>query len=288
MPKVSVIIPCYNQGQYVDEAVDSALKQTFQDVEIIVVNDGSTDAFTNDKLKQYKKPKTTVLHTTNQGLAATRNNAIRKARGEYILTLDADDYFDNTFLEKGVRILDQQSNVGIVSCGLKYFGASNRKVMPKSGDVRVCLAGSGTIGSAFFRRICWEQAGGYNERIKAYEDWDFYLRVLKHGWLLHIIPEFLLNYRQHHTSMRIEARAIRSQLIREIVRNHRDIFEKYVDEAIFQREEKIFALGQKKRALLNSPNYKVGKWILTPFRIVKRLFNKVTTDFTDFTDNMKL
>lgn len=274
MPKVSVIIPCYNHGQYLDDAVDSMLHQTFQDVEIIVINDGSTDEFTIEKLKQYEKPKTTVLHTTNQGLAAARNNGIKIAKGEYILTLDADDYFESTFLEKAVPILDNQSKVGVVSCGVRYFGVTNRTIMPKGGDVRVCLAKSGAIGNALFRKICWEQTEGYNEHIEAYEDWDFWLNVTKRGWLIHVIREYLFNYRQHPTSMRIEARAIRPLLIKQLVQNYREVFEKYVEEAIFEREKKIFALAQKKRALLNSPDYKVGKFVLKPFRMVKRIFKR--------------
>ncbi len=274
MPKVSVIMPCYNHGQYIDDAVDSILHQTFQDVEIIVINDGSTDEFTIEKLKQYEKPKTTVLHTPNQGLAAARNNGIKKAQGKYILTLDADDYFELTFLEKAVPILDKQPKVGVVSSGVRYFGYTNRKIMPKGGDVRVCLAKSGAIGNALFRKICWEQAGGYNERIEAYEDWDFWLQVTKRGWLIHIIPEYLFNYRQHPTSMRIEARPIRPLLIKQLVQNHREVFEKYVDEAIFEREQKIFMLAQKKRALLNSPDYKVGRFMLMPLRMLKRLFKR--------------
>ena len=285
MPKVSVIIPCYNHGQYLDEAVDSVLHQTFQDFEVIIINDGSTDEFTIEKLKQYDRPKTTVLHTTNQGLAAARNNGIKEAQGEYILPLDADDSFESTFLEKAVSILENQPEVGVVSCGIRYFGCTNRKVMPKGGDVRVCLAKSGVIGNSMFRRRCWEQAGGYNEQIEAYEDWDFWLRVTKRGWLIHVIREYLFNYRQHPTSMRVEARAIRPQLIKQLVHNHREVFETYVEDAIFEREKKILTLAQKKRIVLNSPDYKIGKCLLTPFRIVKRIFNKSTTDYSDFTDN---
>jgi len=87
MPKVSVIIPCYNQGQYLDEAVDSVLNQTFEDFEIIIVNDGSTDDFTNNLLVNYHKPKTKVISTQNQGLPSARNNGIKIASGEYICCL---------------------------------------------------------------------------------------------------------------------------------------------------------------------------------------------------------
>jgi glycosyltransferase involved in cell wall biosynthesis len=100
MSKVSVIMPCYNQGQYIDEAVDSVLTQTYQNYEIIIVNDGSTDEFTNEKLKNYNKPKTQVIHTANQGLSAARNNGIHASNGEFILPLDADDKIANTYLER--------------------------------------------------------------------------------------------------------------------------------------------------------------------------------------------
>ncbi|HXM47111.1 MAG TPA: glycosyltransferase family A protein [Pyrinomonadaceae bacterium] len=81
MPKVSVIIPCYNHGSYIDEAVDSVLAQTFPDFEIIIVNDGSTDQETVQKLADFNQPQTTVLHTANQGLAAARNSGIQNSTG---------------------------------------------------------------------------------------------------------------------------------------------------------------------------------------------------------------
>ena len=98
MAKVSVIIPCYNQGAYLNEAVESILAQSYRDFEIIVVNDGSTDEETNRLLSGYDRQQTRVLHTENQGLSSARNNGIREAQGEYILPLDADDRIDPTYL----------------------------------------------------------------------------------------------------------------------------------------------------------------------------------------------
>ncbi len=122
MPKVSVIIPCYNHGKYIDEAVDSILNQTFKDFEIIIVNDGSTDELTNNKLKQYDKPKTFVINKENEGLSVARNTAIKRAVGEYILTLDADDTFEPSFLYRAVYVLDNKPEIGIVTCGLGLMG----------------------------------------------------------------------------------------------------------------------------------------------------------------------
>ncbi len=119
--KVSVIIPCFNDGKYIDEAVDSILAQTYQDFEIIIVNDGSTDEFTNNLLKNYKKPRTSVLCKTNGHLSSARNHGIKNSNAEYILPFDADDIFEPTYLEKAVDILDKNPEIGVVTCDIRLF-----------------------------------------------------------------------------------------------------------------------------------------------------------------------
>ena len=130
MPTVSVIMPCYNLGQYLDEAVDSVLSQTYQDFEIIIINDGSTDDLTNELLKGYNRPKTSVYHTENQGLPATRNYGIEKATGKYICCLDADDKYHPEFLEKTVRVLDEDEgeDCGIVTTNFELFENSTDRI----------------------------------------------------------------------------------------------------------------------------------------------------------------
>jgi glycosyltransferase involved in cell wall biosynthesis len=125
MPRVSIVIPCYNQGAFVDEAIESVFAQTWQDFEIIVVNDGSTDPFTVKHLQQLNSPKTRVLHTDNQGLSSARNNGIRESQGEYILPLDADDCIGSAYLEQAVQLLDADPDVGIVYCKARFFGDRN-------------------------------------------------------------------------------------------------------------------------------------------------------------------
>ena len=121
MPKVSVIIPCYNLGEYIDEAVESVINQTYQDLEIIIVNDGSTDELTNHLLSGYTRPKTRVLITPHQGVAAARNTGIKESQGEYILPLDADDKIGIGYVDEAVKILDSDSSVGIVYCDAVFF-----------------------------------------------------------------------------------------------------------------------------------------------------------------------
>ena len=121
MAKVSVIIPCYNQGHFLDEAVDSILEQTYANIEIIVVNDGSTDEDTIRRLNNLDSEKATVVTTANQGLAAARNNGILKSNGEYILPLDADDLIAPDYLEKAVAAIAKDPDAGIVYCRAKSF-----------------------------------------------------------------------------------------------------------------------------------------------------------------------
>jgi glycosyltransferase involved in cell wall biosynthesis len=103
MPRVSVVIPCYNQGHYLPEAVASVLRQAFNDHEIIIVNDGSNDDVTRELLHSYTPASNTfVVNSENQGLASARNNGIRVVSGEYILPPDADDTIEPHYLQKAI------------------------------------------------------------------------------------------------------------------------------------------------------------------------------------------
>lgn len=278
MPRVSVIIPCYNHGRYIDEAVDSILNQSYQDLEIIIVDDGSTDPFTVQKLKTYPKPKTIVIHIPNQGPSVARNTGIKKAGGDYILTLDADDAFEPSFLEKAVAIVQHQPEVGVVTCGIQHVGVDRKKIIPQGGGVENFLSGNGVLGSAFFRKVCWEDAGGYDESMKndsmGYEDWNFWIDVTKRGWIVHVIPEFLFYYRIHKVSRRTKAHSNRPQVVRKIVSNHQEVFAKYVEKVIFEKEQKISHLSRLKREALNSWSYRLGSFLLSPARFIKKLLHR--------------
>jgi glycosyltransferase involved in cell wall biosynthesis len=200
VPRVSVIMPCYNQGAYVDEAVDSILSQTFPDFEIIIVNDGSTDEHTNRKLESFDKPKSRVLRTTNQGLAAARNNGIRDAIGEYILPLDADDRIAPTYLEKAVRVLDENPNAGIVYCEAEFFGEESGKWPIPAYRFPEILLRNFIFCSAFFRKADWEQTSGYQPMF-GWEDYDFWLSLIERGREVVRIPEVLFYYRRVQGSM---------------------------------------------------------------------------------------
>jgi glycosyltransferase involved in cell wall biosynthesis len=226
MVKVSVVIPCYNQGIYLEEAVDSVLNQTFADFEILVVNDGSTDADTIKLLAGYRKPKTRIIHTDNQGVAAARNTGVKEARGEYILPLDADDKIDSVYLGKCVDILEKNPDIGIVYCLGKLFGAQERMINAPDFSIGKMLLSNLVFNSALFRKEDWRAVGGYNSNMKhGCEDWDFWLSLIERGRKVYRIPETLFHYRikdvSRNTSMN---REMQVEMHLQLMKNHPGLF----------------------------------------------------------------
>ena len=231
MPRVSVVIPCYNQGAFIDETINSVLAQTWQDFEIIVVNDGSTDPFTANHLQQLNFPKTRVLHTDNQGLASARNNGIRKAQGEYILPLDADDRIGPTYLEQAMHLLDKDPELGIVYCQARLFGdVATDWLLPEFSLQRILLDNI-IFCTAFFRRSDWEAVGGFDPAmVYGWEDYDFWLSLLEMNREVFQIKEILFYYRVAADSMvRARPRQHKVESFSRIFRKHQDLYTRNIE-----------------------------------------------------------
>jgi glycosyltransferase involved in cell wall biosynthesis len=268
MPTVSVIIPCFNQGKYIDDAVKSILHQTYQDFEIIIVNDGSTDQLTNQKLSAYNQSKTKVITIKNTGLPGARNRGIKEAKGKYILTLDADDKFAPTFLEKAVTILNKNKKVGVVSCYTQTFGLYKKIIRSQGGDVKNFLIENNCTSAALFHKICWKQVNGYTERMtKGFEDWDFWIKLTSRGWIVHIIKQPLFFYRVKEKSMYTKAQELYLELVKQIVLNNKKIFQENIDYVIYEKEKRF-------QSLYNSQTYRIGKKITSGYKIITSPFRK--------------
>lgn len=257
---VSVIIPCFNHGKYIDEAINSILKQTFQRYEIIIIDDGSTDTFTIDKLLNFNNPRINVIRTINRGLSAARNLGIKKSKGRYILTLDADDKFYPTFLEKAIRVLNKSPHVGAVTCFVQEFGLRKNIWFPKGGNVKNFLIENNCCGNALFRRKCWEEIGGYDESMKdGYEDWNFWIMITKKGWVIRTIKEILFFYRITENSMRTKSNKKHAELVRQIILRNKEVFREYIDYILYEKEKKIIELINKKRKFLDIISHLIPK-----------------------------
>jgi glycosyltransferase involved in cell wall biosynthesis len=200
---VSVIIPTYNYGRYLGEAIESALKQTYPPLEVIIVDDGSTDE-TPQVLAAFGT-RIRSVRQVNAGVGAARNNGIGMARGEYIALLDSDDIWMPTKLELQMSRFAKDPSLGLVHCGAETFDESGR-------TLNTCLAGmEGRVADEMLRfdsdviragscmvfpkRVA-EELGGFDARLPPSDDWDFCYRVAAR-YPVGYVREVLLRYRQH-------------------------------------------------------------------------------------------
>jgi len=201
---ISVIIPTYNYGRFLREAIDSALAQTYPPLEIIVIDDGSTDD-TPQVLAAYGD-RIRTIRQNNEGVGAARNAGIAAARGEYIAFLDSDDIWMTQKLEREIALFEADPALGMVHCGAESFDHAGKKpsvllsgmegwVAPEllRLDREVITApGSGTL---FPKRVA-EEVGGFDPRLQPSEDWDFCYRVAVR-YRVGFVPEVLVQYRLH-------------------------------------------------------------------------------------------
>lgn len=192
--RISVIIPCYNHEHFLTTAINSVLEQTHEDIEIIIVDDGSTPPLNP---LNYKPDWLIFIRQENKGLPAARNAGIKAASGEWILPLDADDKIAPTFLEKALALTERAH---IVSTGLQQFGARNGYSMPLVAPTHKDFLIKNRINCcSLYRRSMWEKLGGYDEKMRdGYEDWDFWLRATNAGYVVRVIQELLFFYRKHN------------------------------------------------------------------------------------------
>jgi glycosyltransferase involved in cell wall biosynthesis len=227
-PTVSIIIPCYNQGKYIEETLKSVLSSTYQNFEVIVVNDGSTDVSTNELLKNLEIPKVEVITTQNQGLATARNTGISFSHGKYILPLDADDKISSGYLKDAVEILENNSKVKVVACEVRFFGSKFGLYNLPDFSLENLLRQNILVASSFFRRADFEKTVGYNKNmLYGYEDWDFWLSLLGDGGDVYRIPHVHFYYRIKRRSMIAKLRKNEKksdEMTNQIYQNHKDLF----------------------------------------------------------------
>lgn len=276
---VSVVIPCYNHGAYLQESLQSILGQTFKNYEIIIVDDGSDDPQTLKALDDLDHPKVNVLRKANGHVSSARNHGIKHSNGEYILTLDADDQFMPDFLERATAILQKRSEIGVVTCYAHvYDSLGNTAAHHKTGGtVLNFLAFNNSMASALFRFRCWEDARGFNEeyngKTKGFEDWDFWLSVTRAGWVIHSIPENLIRYRKTPDSMSAGYADEVPMMKKKLVLRHEEVYRENVADVLYQKEQLICRLKNDVEACKSSITYRLGHTLLFP---MKPLWSKLT------------
>ena len=218
-PLVSVIVPCYNQGRYLSEAIDSILDQTYSPIEIIVVDDGSTDN-TSEVAQRYASLIKYVFQN-NQGLSAARNTGIKNSSGEYLQFLDSDDRLEPDKIRVQADLLNQHPEIGIVYGDVRYFTDGNpderkygfdensqawvinRWYNPSPFFTKLLINNVMAVNCALVRCHIFERVGFFDERLRAVEDWEFWIRCASKGIVFYFIesPESFALVRSHLLSM---------------------------------------------------------------------------------------
>ena len=210
-PLLSVVIPAFNVQDFIGPAIESVLSQSFRDMEVIIVDDGSTDT-TSQVIAQFHDPRIRVIHKLNGGLAAARNSGIREARGNYIALLDGDDIWFPGYAESHVVAMESDPHVGITHNYLAYINETGEK----TGQLLVTRKKSATLremvirnhpngGQVVVRRKCFEEAGLFNEALRACEDQEMWVRILhRTHYYPKLIPTVLAGYRVRDSSLSMQ------------------------------------------------------------------------------------
>ncbi|AFZ26450.1 putative glycosyltransferase [Cylindrospermum stagnale PCC 7417] len=229
-PTVSVIIPTYQRGHLVSQAINSVLAQTYKDYEIIVINDGSQDN-TPQVLAQFSDHhRITAIHQANQGLSAARNAGIRSAQGKYIAFLDDDDLWEPQKLEKQISVLEANPRIGLIYSDSLFF-SDKRGLSLRSYNTAFPTPNLQVLWTLFrynyipvltvvVRRDCLDKVGLFDETLRCCEDYDLWLRLIE-KFPIYFLNQPLARYRQSPNNL--------SQNEEQMFTNHLRVKEKVIE-----------------------------------------------------------
>ena len=257
---VSVIIPCHNSATYLEETARSVLAQSLDGIEMVFVDDGSSDNTVSTieaLIASVPHARCRLLIQPQSGVAAARNTGIRASSGRYVLPLDADDLIEPLMLEDCVRILEQRPDASIAYTNRRDFGDFDR----------VWTAGSFEIGRlkyfnqltycAVFRRTLWESVAGYQSNVDGFDDWDFWIAcAAQKATALHVPHPYVLHRRRRDSRLWTLIDQY-EQLFAQIILNHPDVYSaREIDDARrFLSEGKVSSTLRLSRVIFREHYY---------------------------------
>ncbi len=230
-PQISIVIPSYNQGEYLEDCLESVYNQTMSPLEILVIDDGSTDN-SLEIANQYMfkdfpmiESPVRVISQVNKGLASARNTGIMNAKGDYIQFLDADDMLkENAIARLTQEII--QTNADIVAPSFKEFGKSDREIILSGFTMEDLKVGNRLGYFSCIRRQALLEVGGYSPRMTyGFEDFHLWFDLFRRGKSISIVKDILVMYRVKEKSMLTEANAHALELMSQIKKDFPNIFQ---------------------------------------------------------------
>lgn len=270
-PLISIIVPCYNQAEYLPETLQSVLMQKYEHWECVIVNDGSPDN-TEEVATEWcnKDSRFVYVSKENGGLADARNYGIKHSKGKYILPLDSDDKISPDYTLEALDVLEKDETVKLVYCRAMLFGGDNEEwhLLPYTYDnllfVRNCI-----YCSAVYRRADYDKTPvGYNTNMKkGWEDYDFWISLLDRGDKVVKLDKVHFYYRTKEVSMRtLITQDMEEGLRMQIFKNHVDKYLTEINPIRQYQELKGYRMIEK------SLQYKIGGVVLAPIRFFANLF----------------
>ena len=266
--KVSVIVPCFNQAEYLEEALESVLKQTYQNWECIIINDGSEDDTERIAKKWVKKHKRfKYFFQKNEGLSSARNLGIKNSTGKYIVALDADDKISPDYLLKLNHTLSNNPDLKIVYSKAEKFGIEDGPLDLPSFSLFDLSNKNMIYCSAMFQKKDWKRVGGYDEKmIYGLEDWEFWISILKDGGEVKCLDFVGFYYRIKETSMLKEMDVDkRKKMLEYLSIKHADFFVKQKG-SFFELENQMEEIQNKFEEKLQSERFLINKLFYRLFR----------------------
>jgi glycosyltransferase involved in cell wall biosynthesis len=285
---VSIIIPCFNQGAMLREALASIEQvRNANLLEVIIVDDGSSEAETRKILSELEQTDYRVVPQPNRGLGAARNAGIRLAKGEFILPLDSDNRVREVYLNEGVSILKENSNVEVVYADAAYFGERSGRWHVPEFDLLSLIRTNFIDACALYRKNLWQKVGGYDERMPSmgWEDWDFWLRLACHGATFVHLDKIGFDYRVREDSMIVKTIGFDYRMQRDspnVVRisPRLDGVVNYIFgkpelasyKLLREADEEVQQLRGGIRVMQDSLSYRLGRGLLAPARLLRKLW----------------
>ena len=205
MVDISIIIPCYNAGIYVTEAVESVRSYRGKyKYEIIITNDGSTDITTINELERLGSEGCKIINQVNRGPAAARNASVKLSDGEFLLLLDSDNTIDPDYIDVGIDKLKDNPDVGVIYSNPKFFGEiTEARFKTKKFDKFGLLLENFIDSCTVIRKKVWTDLNGFDEEkvLFGLEDWEFWIRVTATNWKFLYVDQQLFNYRIRENSL---------------------------------------------------------------------------------------
>jgi glycosyltransferase involved in cell wall biosynthesis len=266
-PFVSFIIPYYNAGATIQETIDSIFNQSYSNFDIWLINDGSTDQVSIDKLKAYEgNEKIHILHQENAGPSSARNAAIEKTKAAFIVPIDADDLIAKETLSEGLKTMCSDDTIGVVYGNLQFFGAQTKIQIQEDFNLEKQLVWNQIAVCCLIRKSVFDAVGYYDTYLSklGLEDWEFWIRVGNSQWQFVKLEHIQFSIRIQENSRTLDVANKNIESIKAYVsQKHSIIWMKHYEKKFYET-----------KMLLETPDFKIGKFMMAPYRFFKKTFLK--------------